>query len=331
MAKIKLFLTLLTSTAIIFSSAYYGPKIFGSESKVSANQTNSVAVKKEQKKASVPVTKTETVINADTAVSSALISPGNLTGDLQILTENYPEIEIAAESSFSLLDFLKKKNLDKSFSSDVLSATATLIYEAVLPTNFVIEERNISNELPKFAKLGFESKVSVEQGLDFAFYNPNKTKYILTFQTEQDQVNVTLSGQPFAEQYKIRTGKEQTFKPRTIIQYSPQLPSGQKKIVTAGEDGQMVQVYKDVYQKDQFMKSQFVAEDYYPPVYRVEIRSLNTPSSQQPTATPAADNPQANSNQTTPAASSSIKEANQAAASTAAESDLWGKPNEESK
>ncbi|HJV17174.1 MAG TPA: G5 domain-containing protein, partial [Bacillales bacterium] len=92
-------------------------------------------------------------------------------------------------------------------------------------------------------------------------------------------------------QYKISTDI-QGFKPKTIIQYSPLLASGKVSVTTPGKEGNLVKVYREIYQSDQLLKKELIAEDYYPPVYRVEIHSLTVPNNDQSTETTKDTDPQ---------------------------------------
>lgn len=331
MHKLKLFLTLLSSTTVIFCSAYFGPKAFGSGIGDYASNAHSPALKTQQKQ---PLIKATNVKKQEMAISTASISISDLPDDLRMLTKNYPKIELPAEASFSLMHFLTTEKLDHSLSSESLSVFGTLLYQAILPTNFSIVERNTSRELPRYAKLGFESKVSAEQNFDLVFYNPNQTKYTLKLREESGVLYVDLIGEPLSEQYKIRLSGVQILKPKTIVQYSPLLTPGQKKVVAAGANGQVVQVYKDTFQNDELINSQLVSEDYYPPVYRVEIYPLNLPEEQQSAEQSTSggaqsQNTDVNQPQATAASNSQSNVASETPMST--ESDLWGKPNEQSK
>jgi len=58
---------------------------------------------------------------------------------------------------------IKKKNE----KAELLNVIATGIYQAVLPSNFSIVERNIGSSLPNYANLGFEAKVNPRNNTDF--------------------------------------------------------------------------------------------------------------------------------------------------------------------
>lgn len=136
----------------------------------------------------------------DAVINEAVLKLKEIPFDLESVIEANPEITIAEEATFSLLEFAKQQSKEKS---DSLNVIATGIYQAILPTNFAITERNISSVLPGYAVLGFEARVNFAQGADLVIVNPNKTKYILEFKLENNNFKVTLKGEKFLYDYKI--------------------------------------------------------------------------------------------------------------------------------
>jgi biopolymer transport protein ExbD len=328
---IKLFLSLFFCTLVIFSSSYFGAKAFGGSKKENVQQTASV--KKSEKPATEPVTSKQEIV-----LNSATMNVKKVPDELQSFLSANPKIELPADSSFSFLDFLKKQKLETT-SAEALSVIGTGIYQAILPTNFTIEERNIGSELPAYAALGDEAKVDYTQSMDLAFSNPNNSKCTLELQLNGNSLTVTLKGAKLPNEYKITKKNEQKVTPKTVVQYSPLLTSGQTTVKSPGKNGQTVEVYRQTYKGDILEKSELIANDYYPPEYRVEIHALDQPAQ---TAGAAADT----STQTDQQATSNTDQSSQTAQSTTdgtttstngttatstSDSDLWGKPNEEIK
>ncbi len=341
---LKLFFAIFGSTAIIFSSAYFGPKAVGVDKEAALTAASFSKTAVQNGKNPVDAKTAETKAEIPAVISNASIRAWQLPAAAQILIKNHPKIKLEAKSTFSLLGFLKKENLEHEVSSEALSMIGSLIYQTILPTNFTVEERNISSHLPAFAKIGYETKVSADQNLDLSFYNSNSTSYTLEFQLTQGVLSAVLMGAPLAEQYKIRISEVQTYKPKTIVQYSPLLEQGKKKIAVAGENGRMVRLYRDTYQNDVQTKSKLVAEDYYAPVYRIEIHSLLTPASSsslaatdpaatgQPANAPEGQKQQLGSEQPRAVENGSQADsAYQASSSNTNASDLFGKPAEQPK
>ncbi|WHY84885.1 G5 domain-containing protein [Neobacillus novalis] len=267
----------------------------------------------------------------DTIISDAIVTMKEVPDDLATIIENNPTIEIKEESTFSLLDFAKKHKVGDSSSLNII---ATGIYQAILPSDFSIVERNISSSLPDYAPLGFEAKVNQNEQVDFVIANPKKAKYFLELQLENDKLRVILKGEEFLNNYKINKKDEQSLKPKTIVQYSPQLLPGKTKIQAKGADGQIVKVYREIYQGNQFIKSELISEDYYPPIYQVIVQALaryeqGTPQTSDTSGSivDTENNSQSNddSNSIGNKTSTNSDEVQQD------DSNLWGKPNEQPK
>ncbi|MBI0576516.1 G5 domain-containing protein [Neobacillus cucumis] len=268
--------------------------------------------------------------NNDAIISTVTLKLTSTTEDLQELIEQTSKIEIPGQSTFSFLEFANKQHIENFSSLDIL---ATGIYHAILPTNFSIVERNISSRLPGFAGLGYEAKVDVKKNADLIITNPNKAKYSLEFQLQKDKnLKVTLKGEKFLYKYKISKKNKQLLVPKTIIQYSPLLLPGQTKLQSKGKDGQIVRVYREIYDGSQLQKSELISEDYYPPIYRVEIHSLTGKSlgtSSNQTNTGNVD--QSGNNAAIGQSGDQSTQTNDSNQQNSNDSNLWGKPNEQSK
>jgi hypothetical protein len=263
-------------------------------------------------------------IQKDAILNEAAVEMNEVPVDLQALIEQNPIINIEEESTFSLLEFAEKQKIGDAVTLNIL---ATGIYQAILPSNFSIVERNIASVLPENTSIGFEAKVNETKKADLLFANPNKAKYVLELQIENNQLKITLKGEEFVYDYQISIKNEQKLPAKTIVQYSPLLLPGKTNIQNTGAEGHLVKIFRDVYQGNQLLKSELISEDYYPPVYRVEIHGLagvTTGTTQAPT-TPGITQPTSGTIQgTTPTTPGTTQP-------TIAESDLWGKPNEQPK
>jgi hypothetical protein len=324
---VKLFLILLVCTLVIFSSSYFGAKAFGGDKKVQ----QIVSIKKNVKPAIKPVTSEPEVV-----LTSATVNVKDIPDDLPSFLSVNPKIDFPADSSFSLLDFLKKQKLE-TLSADTMSIIGTGIYQAILPTNFSLEERNISSELPDYASLGGEAKVDFSQNMDLAFSNPNNTKCILEFQLNGNSLTVSLKGAKLPYEYKIMKKNEQKVAPKTIVQYSPLVSSGQTAVKNTGKAGQTIDVFRQTYKGDILVKSELIANDYYPPEYRIEIHGLDqtaqTAGAVANTTVQTDQQTVANTDQngqTTQSTTTTTTDGTTAAVSSS-DSNLWGKPNEETK
>jgi hypothetical protein len=250
-------------------------------------------------------------------INEAIVKLTDVSSELQSVIEANSEILLDKKVVFSLLEYAKTQKIENSSG---LSVLATGIYQAVLPTNFTINERNISSALPDYAFLGMEAKVNAANGSDLVIVNPNESLYTIELRLDGNNLIVTLKGEKLLYNYEISKKDEQQLKPKTIKQYSPLVLPGNIKVQTEGSDGKIVKVYRDIYQESQLIKSEFISEDYYPPVYRVEIHGLTgTENTVTPAGSTPAVNPNPNGTQTPP-----LLEAPN-------DNGLWGKPNEQPK
>lgn len=211
-------------------------------------------------------------------VSAATLEIGKKQTPLLAWISANPAIEIKGKSVFSLASYVKATG--GSLSSEEMSAIASAIYRAILPTNFAVVERHTSSELPDGIEIGYEAKVD-GQHRDLQFYNPNTTAYTLRFQKTENGLRVALFGLPFTYKYVVRVGEIEYFKPRTIVQYSPFLRPGERRFKQAGKRGMLVKVKRETYdEQNHLVRVETIAEDFYPPSYNIELRGLELGSTQ---------------------------------------------------
>ncbi|MBS4202743.1 hypothetical protein [Lederbergia citrea] len=195
--------------------------------------------------------------------------------------EAFHEIEIKGHSQVSLLGILDDKG-SLAVNSDELSVIASLLYELIFQTNFAVIERNLSRELPQDGEIGLEAKVDKESNMDFIFTNPNENAYKLHFLTEQNGIQAVLKGAPFSFQYRLALEDAQKLSPKTILQYSPEVADSAVNLIEPGEKGALIRSNREHYDKSgNQLEIERIAEDYYPPVHRVEMRSLKRAESSE--------------------------------------------------
>ncbi|WLR50092.1 G5 domain-containing protein [Bacillus tianshenii] len=173
---------------------------------------------------------------------------------------------VNANSSFSLLEIAEyEKDIIVDEELRGLSVLASGLYKAVLKTNFLIKERFIGTTNPPYVELGFEAKVN-DEGMDFAFYNPNAVPYDVTFSLVNGVLVTTIKGLPLQYRYDWNTYNEETYEPRTVVQYTPMLRPWETSVDFEGKDGAAIDVYQTV--SNQFgeqISKQLVSDDFYPP------------------------------------------------------------------
>ncbi|MFE8703438.1 VanW family protein [Cytobacillus sp. FJAT-54145] len=266
-------------------------------------------------------------------IAEAVLELEEVPSDLSQLANT--SIEVLPQTQFSLLSYINELGLD-DISTTSLGVVATGIYEVILPTNFSIIERHISNELPSYANLGYEAKVNQSKDLDLIFSNPNEFSYTINMKLEDDTFSVTLSGPELLNKYSVIEEDEESFSPKTVVQYSPLLSSTEIKVEKEGVQGLLIKLYRESYDVNgELLKKDLISEDFYPPIHRIEIHALSGNQTTNPNSSgndgidnegndDSSENENGNSNPDVGDEESDTEgEVN--------EDDLWGKPNEESK
>ncbi|MFJ7744236.1 VanW family protein [Peribacillus sp. NPDC097295] len=210
----------------------------------------------------------------DEVVAEATVNLGKAAAAFKDLIPLIQPIKIDAETQFSLLQ--KMSELDgKKYNSDTLSRLATAVYGVVLPTNFTILERNISNQLPGYAELGFEAHVDSEIGHDLIFANTNDSAYRIELQVEGKKLKATLKGQSFLNSYEVKTTDEKRYTPKTIKQYSDELAPAAMQVKQEGKEGITVKVLRRIESSSgDLLETETLSEDFYAPIHRIEVYGL---------------------------------------------------------
>jgi G5 domain/VanW like protein len=276
--------------------------------------------------------------NEQVILAEAIIKPQSTPEDLQQALYPLSSIEIPENATFSVLDYLDKQGL-KTISSAAKSIIASGIYQAILPTNFIIIEKNTSRELPDNIPLGYEANIDVDKNIDFVFNNPNENGYTINIVWESNAMKVTLSGFKLPNSYKIKADEIEYFSPKTIKQYSPLLKTGEKKVDQQGKKGVLIKVYREEYTNNQLVRKELISEDFYPPQHKVEIHPLSEGTTAEqitgpntPVVPTDPNNPIDPNNPSTPSTpSQDTGNANNGNNANQNESDLFGKPDETSK
>lgn len=204
-------------------------------------------------------------------IAESAIQPEFVENELELFIGK--TIEISPISQFSLLKYVEEELGE--VSSLTLSKIATAIYEVILPTNFSIIERHIGNELPDYASLGFEAKADTKLNYDLIFSNPNELNYLIEFEKKNDSIYVYLNGPALLNRYEILTEDKETFEPKIIRQFNPQLGPTEIKVKVEGKEGQLIKVFRE--HRDEMgaiLKKELISEDFYPPVHQIEIQGL---------------------------------------------------------
>lgn len=167
---------------------------------------------------------------------------------------------------------------DYEVTDEELSKIATVIHSAVLETPLTIAERHISTRLPVFAAAGKEARVTSSNNNDYKILNATQSDFTINAESIQGTLYVRITGpeQPFT--YQTEIGGTDMLPFRTIRQYSAFVADGVVEVTEPGLDGQIIPVERITLDVDSYeINREFLYEDFYPPVHRVEVSSLETP------------------------------------------------------
>lgn len=267
--------------------------------------------------------------NESTTIAESIIQSEFVEEELESFVGK--SIEIGATSQFSLLEFVEEEIGQVSPLS--LSKIATAIYDVILPTNFDIIERHISNELPSYASLGFEAKADIDLKNDLVFSNPNEFSFFIDFEKKNDSIYVYLNGPELLNKYVIIPEDKETFKPKIIRQFNPQLGPTEIKVKVEGKEGQIIKIYREHRdEKGAVLKKELIAEDFYPPTHQVEVQGLIVKEGDSSSITPETENGRETGDSDPTEDNENPEGTDQKDASNQpdkdTEEDLWGKDNE---
>lgn len=187
--------------------------------------------------------------------------------------KQFPSIEVGQEDTISLLDLIG--NQAEGYSDTTLSMVATALHQVILATNFTIAERFTSSQLPNYAQLGYETKINQSKKMDYRFYNPNASVYQLQFKMADNKLYASLVGIPFLFQYDVVLSDQETFKPKTVIQFDSLLGFNEYKPISEGTDGLLIKVYRVAKNSDGVeVKKDLMSEDFYAPINKIVASGL---------------------------------------------------------
>ncbi|PAQ16339.1 hypothetical protein CD798_01715 [Bacillaceae bacterium SAOS 7] len=222
-------------------------------------------------------------------VSEAIMTNSAMSKELQAFIQQNAQMTIRSNRAFSFNEWMRETG-STGLSEKDKNQLASLLYKIVLETNFLIFEKNQSAELPPYLELGYEAKVSEVKDQDFIFMNGNLLDYTIEWKAVNGKLYGALKGVPFTYTYQAVLKNKQMFQPKTILQFTPQLPYGKMVVKEPGTKGVAIEVYRETSDALKKRKEEKVAEDFYPPTHRIEQHSSLTPPAPKPSEKPAQPN-----------------------------------------
>ncbi|MBD7983023.1 VanW family protein [Sporosarcina sp. Sa2YVA2] len=180
---------------------------------------------------------------------------------------------VGAFESVSLAELLNSTEIGV-LSDEESTILASLVYSAILQTNFTIDERNISAVLSSTIQPGFEATLDIPANLDFRFTNPNKSSFTLRTDSSGGEIQFWIEGIPLYYEYEPDINEVETFQPRTVVQYSAFVSKGQVTVKKEGKEGISAVVNRTIKHDGQLIDSIRIAKDFYAPLSKVELHPL---------------------------------------------------------
>lgn len=216
------------------------------------------------------------IVDDTNVISRSVIDNFDDESEIVKWVNEFGVIHVPANKPFSLLTLLSESGTTNHYSDQALSVIATGIYSSVLPSNFKIIERHISEVLPSYADFGYEAKIENKKK-DLIIYNENPYDYKLVFSLTDEGLEVQLVGAEFPQTIKVSIEDEETFKPKIIKQYDSTLPKGKMVVKQKGSPGRVAKIYRIISESGQVDQRVEIAEDYYPPIHTIEAHSIIVP------------------------------------------------------
>ncbi|MFD1781118.1 G5 domain-containing protein [Fredinandcohnia salidurans] len=216
------------------------------------------------------------IVDDTNVISRSVIDHFDDESEIVKWVNEFGVVHVPANKPFSLLTLLSESGTTNHYSDQALSVIATGIYSSVLPSNFKIIERHISDVLPSYADFGYEAKIENKKK-DLIIYNENPYDYKLVFSLTDEGLEVQLVGAEFPQTIKVSIEDEETFKPKIIKQYDSTLPKGKMVVKQKGSTGQVAKIYRIISESGQVDQRVEITEDYYPPIHTIEAHSIIVP------------------------------------------------------
>ncbi|PIC77904.1 hypothetical protein CSV74_04690 [Sporosarcina sp. P19] len=206
-------------------------------------------------------------------IASATYEVDELAKGLRLLMDDLDGLEIQPNSSFSFREYLEGK--ESASATDLqMTIMASLLYKAALQTNWIMDERNISTELPSGVEPGFEAAINRKLDLDLLFTNPNQTVFTIRTDWTGSQLELSIEGLPFVHSYDTEVEKITKYDPKTVVRYSAFVNAGAIEVVDKGKKGMEVAVKRNVMLNGSLEEIEDVSVDFYAPQPIIERHSL---------------------------------------------------------
>lgn len=206
-------------------------------------------------------------------VASSEYSIDSISPALSKAIHALDEVVIQPYASFSVMELLTNAEVGLLTDEEMTLLSSTL-YSVILQTNFQVDERNISTLLSPIIHPGYEAAMNQTLGLDFKFTNPNKSDFTIHANWSNGKIQLSIEGPPFYYSYEPVIERIDTYKPRTVRQYSAFVNDGQVIVSQEGKEGMEVVVRRNISLNGKVINTEDVSKDFYAPIHRIEMLPL---------------------------------------------------------
>lgn len=173
--------------------------------------------------------------------------------------------------TFSFISIVGKAGAN----SEAKDFVASLLYDAVLNTEFQIIERHSQEKVPAYLGPGINARINIPYNEDLQFLNSSTNPVRMNTTVEGTDLKVEIYSNEKSKEVLVQTYKEE-ISPRIINRYSENMASGLEQLVQEGKNGVRVVVTRIISENGSTTEEQ-IGRDYYAPMNRIVLISAEQP------------------------------------------------------
>ena len=189
------------------------------------------------------------------------------------LSESLNNLVINPGESFSFLEHTGEAT--SVANSEGINFVASLLYSAVLQTEYELLERHSQKTVPPYLELGMEAAIDIYSNKDLKFYNQSEYPAKIKTSTEGNSMKLEITSDEKVKEVLVQVEKE-IIQPRIIERYSDELPIGSEELIQEGNSGYRIEVYRTISESGS-AEEEVVSRDYYAPTNRIVLKSSRQP------------------------------------------------------
>jgi len=187
--------------------------------------------------------------------------------DVQAVAELLNSTILYPNDSFSFIGKVGETTANRQAKNFV----ASLLYDAVLHTEFEILERHAQEKIPTYLEPGINASINIQYTEDLQFLNSSTSAVQINATVEGSNLKIEIYSNEKGKDVLVQTNKEE-ISPRIINRYSDKLSVGQKRLVQEGQKGVRVVVTRVISESGSRTEEQ-ISRDYYAPTNRIVLVS----------------------------------------------------------